>query len=157
DARALAICLELQADAGSYADVDARVERLAKAQARGEHSGSPPRLRRLFFPSPPAAPRPALVHLLVAPLLRGQLAAAAGVPPEPLRARRGDRARPGEPVRRVRRSLGDLRGAAGRPRSAGNLGAAVTLCLVTDRRRFDPPVPGLLAQIHAAVAAGVDL
>ena len=34
-ARALAICLELRADAGDYQDVDARVERLAKAQARG--------------------------------------------------------------------------------------------------------------------------
>lgn len=33
-ARALAICLELQADAGSYRDVDARVDRLAKVQAR---------------------------------------------------------------------------------------------------------------------------
>jgi tetratricopeptide (TPR) repeat protein len=34
-ARALAICLELRADAGDYQDVEARVERLAKAQARG--------------------------------------------------------------------------------------------------------------------------
>jgi tetratricopeptide (TPR) repeat protein len=34
-ARALAICLELQADAGSYRDVDARVGRLVKVQKRG--------------------------------------------------------------------------------------------------------------------------
>lgn len=34
-ARALAICLELRADAGDYQDVEARVERLAKVQARG--------------------------------------------------------------------------------------------------------------------------
>ena len=34
-ARALAIFMELQADAGSYRDVTARVSRLAKAQARG--------------------------------------------------------------------------------------------------------------------------
>jgi tetratricopeptide (TPR) repeat protein len=33
-ARALAICLELQADAGSYRDVAVRVDRLAKVQAR---------------------------------------------------------------------------------------------------------------------------
>ena len=33
--RALAVCLELQADAGTYHDVADRVERLAKAQARG--------------------------------------------------------------------------------------------------------------------------
>jgi tetratricopeptide (TPR) repeat protein len=34
-ARALAICLELRAEAGRYQDVEARVERLAKVQARG--------------------------------------------------------------------------------------------------------------------------
>jgi tetratricopeptide (TPR) repeat protein len=34
-ARALAICMELQADAGDYRDVAARVDRLAKVQARG--------------------------------------------------------------------------------------------------------------------------
>jgi tetratricopeptide (TPR) repeat protein len=34
-ARALAVCLELQAEAGTYRDVNARVGRLAKAQARG--------------------------------------------------------------------------------------------------------------------------
>ena len=34
-ARALAICIELQAEAGEYRDVVARVERLAKVQARG--------------------------------------------------------------------------------------------------------------------------
>ena len=34
-ARALAICLELQADAGSFADVAARVHRLVKVQALG--------------------------------------------------------------------------------------------------------------------------
>jgi tetratricopeptide (TPR) repeat protein len=34
-ARALAICLELQADAGDYRDVSARVARLANSQARG--------------------------------------------------------------------------------------------------------------------------
>ena len=34
-ARALAICLELQAEAGDYKDVSARVERLAKVQTRG--------------------------------------------------------------------------------------------------------------------------
>jgi len=34
-ARALAICLELQADAGDYHDVPARIERLTKVQARG--------------------------------------------------------------------------------------------------------------------------
>jgi tetratricopeptide (TPR) repeat protein len=34
-ARALAICIELQAEAGSYRDVAARVHHLAKAQARG--------------------------------------------------------------------------------------------------------------------------
>jgi tetratricopeptide (TPR) repeat protein len=33
--RALAVCLELQADAGDYRDVATRVDRLAKAQARG--------------------------------------------------------------------------------------------------------------------------
>jgi tetratricopeptide (TPR) repeat protein len=33
--RALAVCLELQADAGDYRDVAARVDRLAKVQARG--------------------------------------------------------------------------------------------------------------------------
>src|SRR5262249_4440021 len=31
------------------------------------------------------------------------------------------------------------------------------LCLVTDRRRFDPRGDGLLAQIAGAVAAGIDL
>jgi tetratricopeptide (TPR) repeat protein len=34
-ARSLAICLELRADAGDYQDVEARVERLTKVQARG--------------------------------------------------------------------------------------------------------------------------
>ena len=34
-ARALAICLELQAEAGDYRDVAARIDRLAKVQARG--------------------------------------------------------------------------------------------------------------------------
>jgi len=34
-ARALAICLELQAEAGGYEDVDQRIERLSKVQARG--------------------------------------------------------------------------------------------------------------------------
>jgi tetratricopeptide (TPR) repeat protein len=34
-ARALAICLELRAEAGDYQDVAIRVERLAKVQARG--------------------------------------------------------------------------------------------------------------------------
>jgi hypothetical protein len=34
-ARALAICLELQAEAGEYEDVDQRIERLSKVQARG--------------------------------------------------------------------------------------------------------------------------
>jgi hypothetical protein len=34
-ARALAICLELQADAGDYRDIAARVDRLAKVQTRG--------------------------------------------------------------------------------------------------------------------------
>jgi tetratricopeptide (TPR) repeat protein len=34
-ARALAICLELRADAGDYQDVETRVDRLAKVQARG--------------------------------------------------------------------------------------------------------------------------
>jgi tetratricopeptide (TPR) repeat protein len=34
-ARALAVCLELQAEAGDYQDVSARVERLVKVQARG--------------------------------------------------------------------------------------------------------------------------
>jgi lipopolysaccharide biosynthesis regulator YciM len=34
-ARALAICIELQAEAGDYRDVAARVTHLAKAQARG--------------------------------------------------------------------------------------------------------------------------
>ncbi|HEV3058058.1 MAG TPA: tetratricopeptide repeat protein [Vicinamibacterales bacterium] len=33
--RALDVCLELQADAGSYRDIDERVDRLAKTQARG--------------------------------------------------------------------------------------------------------------------------
>ena len=32
-ARALAICLELQAEAGSYKDVDQRIDRLTKVQA----------------------------------------------------------------------------------------------------------------------------
>ena len=35
NARALAISLELQADAGEYRDVTARIERLTKVQARG--------------------------------------------------------------------------------------------------------------------------
>jgi hypothetical protein len=34
-ARALAICLELRADAGDYQDVAERVDRLAKVQSRG--------------------------------------------------------------------------------------------------------------------------
>jgi tetratricopeptide (TPR) repeat protein len=34
-ARALAICMELQADAGNYRDVAARIDRLARARARG--------------------------------------------------------------------------------------------------------------------------
>jgi tetratricopeptide (TPR) repeat protein len=34
-ARSLAICLELQAEAGDYEDVDQRIERLSKVQARG--------------------------------------------------------------------------------------------------------------------------
>jgi tetratricopeptide (TPR) repeat protein len=34
-ARALAVCLELQADAGDYEDIVARIDRLAKVQARG--------------------------------------------------------------------------------------------------------------------------
>jgi tetratricopeptide (TPR) repeat protein len=34
-ARALAICLELQAEAGNYQDVSTRVDRLLKVQARG--------------------------------------------------------------------------------------------------------------------------
>jgi tetratricopeptide (TPR) repeat protein len=34
-ARALAICLELQAEAGDYRDVGERVDRLAKVQTRG--------------------------------------------------------------------------------------------------------------------------
>lgn len=33
--RALAVCLELQADAGPYRDVAARIERLTRVQARG--------------------------------------------------------------------------------------------------------------------------
>jgi tetratricopeptide repeat protein len=33
--RALAVCLELQAEAGDYRDVADRVDRLAKVQARG--------------------------------------------------------------------------------------------------------------------------
>jgi thiamine-phosphate pyrophosphorylase len=33
----------------------------------------------------------------------------------------------------------------------------VTLCLVTDRRRFDPPMQGVLAHIRRAVAARIDL
>jgi hypothetical protein len=33
--RALAVCLELQADAGDYRDVAMRVDRLAKVRARG--------------------------------------------------------------------------------------------------------------------------
>ncbi len=33
--RALAICMELQADAGEFRDVKARVSRLSKAQAQG--------------------------------------------------------------------------------------------------------------------------
>jgi tetratricopeptide (TPR) repeat protein len=34
-ARALAVCLELQADAGNYKDVSARVDRLSRTQSRG--------------------------------------------------------------------------------------------------------------------------
>ena len=34
-ARALAICLELQADAGAFRDVAERIDRLTKVQARG--------------------------------------------------------------------------------------------------------------------------
>jgi hypothetical protein len=34
-ARALAICLELQADAGEYKDVSKRIDRLTKVQAGG--------------------------------------------------------------------------------------------------------------------------
>ncbi len=33
----------------------------------------------------------------------------------------------------------------------------MTICLVTDRRRFQPPVDGLLHAVRNAVAAGVDL
>jgi thiamine-phosphate diphosphorylase len=33
----------------------------------------------------------------------------------------------------------------------------VTICLVTDRRRFDPPIEGLLAVVRRAIGAGVDL
>jgi thiamine-phosphate diphosphorylase len=33
----------------------------------------------------------------------------------------------------------------------------VTICLVTDRRRFDPALEGQVTSIRAAVAAGVDL
>lgn len=33
----------------------------------------------------------------------------------------------------------------------------MTICVVTDRRRFDPPIGGLLAMLRRAVAAGVDL
>ena len=32
-ARALAVCIEIQSDAGSYRDVDARIDRLTKVQA----------------------------------------------------------------------------------------------------------------------------
>ena len=32
-ARALAVCMELQSDAGSYRDVDTKIERLTKVQA----------------------------------------------------------------------------------------------------------------------------
>ena len=32
-ARALAVCMELQSDAGSYRDVDTRIDRLTKVQA----------------------------------------------------------------------------------------------------------------------------
>ena len=34
-ARALAVLLELQADAGSYGDIDTRIDRLTKVQAGG--------------------------------------------------------------------------------------------------------------------------
>ena len=34
-ARALAICIELQAEAGDYRDVAARIDRLSKVQTRG--------------------------------------------------------------------------------------------------------------------------
>ena len=34
-ARALAVWLELQSDAGAYRDVDARVDRLVRAEAQG--------------------------------------------------------------------------------------------------------------------------
>jgi hypothetical protein len=34
-ARALAVCLELQAEAGEYKDIGARVDRLSKVQTRG--------------------------------------------------------------------------------------------------------------------------
>jgi hypothetical protein len=34
-ARALAVCLELQADAGAYRDVAVRIDRLTRVQARG--------------------------------------------------------------------------------------------------------------------------
>src|SRR5262249_45429339 len=36
-------------------------------------------------------------------------------------------------------------------------GTALTLCLVTDRRRFEPPIQGLLAQLRRAVEAHIDL
>ena len=39
-ARALAIFMELQAEADSYRDVSKRVDRLSKAQARGSRAGS---------------------------------------------------------------------------------------------------------------------
>ena len=34
-ARALAVCMELQADAGNYRDIGARIERLIRGQVRG--------------------------------------------------------------------------------------------------------------------------
>ena len=33
----------------------------------------------------------------------------------------------------------------------------MTICIVTDRQRFDPPIDGLLAMVREAVGAGADL
>ena len=80
-ARALAVCMELQCEAGSYRDVDA-ADRAPHQSSGGELTADPPlSLRRLFHPGRPAARRDAVVAgILGAQLFRVALAAAARHP-----------------------------------------------------------------------------
>src|SRR2546428_5462626 len=106
-----------------------------------------------------------MVRLLGAQLLRRRVAAAAVGSDQQLRAGCSDRARPREPVRRVRRPRARVRGA----RAPGCLPARrqrphVTRCLVTDRRRLCPDADSfaaarrcLVEQARRAAGVGVDL